>query len=383
MNYYFIIQTINVSVIRMANNLSNIAPPFIIMIIATTMILVGCESPDPSLVFSSYRNGNLDIYSINPTTLEEVNLTNSRYDESKPIVTQNGNEIVFLTKDANRYFIETMPRNGGPRKQLTANSNNLALFTNYAWSPNSDRLSFIQSITSTPTKSGLYIVETNDSIPMRLTSLTVHTGGNWSKDGSRVAFTVGDEYQQGTYVRNPNGVNEYRLTTTFDSNPTWSPVTNRIAFVSETNATSDIYLMDDDGSNIKRLTNDGYLENQMSWSPDGRYILFVSKHKCWDAINLLDNCSDAIKKRESNGELDPDIFDPEIFIVDTREDNPQPKQLTHNSILDETPVWAPDGSRIAFVSYLDGDAEIFTMSSAGGNQQRLTNNIYEDKNPSW
>ena len=124
MNYYFIIQTINVSVKRMANNLSNIAPPFIIMIIATTMILVGCESPDPSLVFSSYRNGNLDIYSINPTTLEEVNLTNSRYDESKPIVTQNGNEIVFLTKDANRYFIETMPRNGGPRKQLTANSNN-------------------------------------------------------------------------------------------------------------------------------------------------------------------------------------------------------------------------------------------------------------------
>ncbi|SVB11763.1 uncharacterized protein METZ01_LOCUS164617, partial [marine metagenome] len=155
MNYYFIIQTINISVLIMANNLSRITPFFIMAIIVATMILSGCESPDTSLVFSSQRNGNLDIYSINPITLEEINLTNSRYDESTPIVAQNGNEIVFLTKDVDRYFIETMPINGGPRKQLTKNANALPLFRHYAWSPNSDRLSFIQSITSTPAQSGL------------------------------------------------------------------------------------------------------------------------------------------------------------------------------------------------------------------------------------
>ena len=367
----------------MANNLSKAVLSLILMVFAATLIVTGCESSELSLVFSSHRNGNSDIYSINPTTLEEVNLTNSRYDESKPVVAKNGNEIVFITKDVNRYFIETMPITGGPRKQLTKNSNELPLFANVEWSPNSDRLSFIQSIESTPTKSGLYIVETNDSNPMRLTSLTVGSSGNWSKDGSRVVFTVDDAYQQGTYVRNPNGVNEYRLTTTVDSNPVWSQVANKIAYVSETNFTSDIYLMDDDGSNIKRLTNDEYTENQISWSPDGRYILFVSQHKCWDPINLLKNCSAVMEKRKSSEELDPDIYDPEIYVVDTRQDNPEPKQLTHNSVLDETPVWSPDGSRVAFVSYLDGDAEIFTMAGTGGSQQRLTNNIYEDINPSW
>ena len=81
---------------------------------------------------------------------------------------------------------------------------------------------------------------TSESNPMRLTSLKVHTGGNWSKDGSRVVFTVEDTYQQGTNVRNPNGVNEYRLTTTIDSNPMRSPVANKIAYVSETNYSPDI-----------------------------------------------------------------------------------------------------------------------------------------------
>ena len=367
----------------MAKHLSRTIPSLLLMIIMTTILLTGCESSESPLVFSSYRNGNLDIYSINTDTLEEVNLTNSRYDESKPIVAKNGNEIVFITKDVNRYSIETMPISGGPRNQLTNNSNDIPLFNNIEWSPNSDRLSFIQSSTSTAIQSGLYIVETNDSNPMRLTSLKVHTGGNWSKDGSKVAFTVEDEYQQGTYVRNPNGVNEYRLTTTIDSNPMWSPVTNKIAYVSETNSKSDIYLMNDDGSNIKRLTNDEYIKGDISWSPDGRYILFVSRHNCWDPINLLSNCSSATREKESGEKLDPDIYDPEIYIVDTRQDNPEPKQLTHNSVLDEAPVWSPDGSKIAFVSYLDGDAEIFTMSSTGDNQQRLTNNTYEDIDPSW
>ena len=291
----------------MAKHLSRTIPSLLLMIIMTTILLTGCESSESPLVFSSYRNGNLDIYSINTDTLEEVNLTNSRYDESKPIVAKNGNEIVFITKDVNRYSIETMPISGGPRNQLTNNSNDIPLFNNIEWSPNSDRLSFIQSITSTAIQSGLYIVETNDSNPMRLTSLKVHTGGNWSKDGSKVAFTVEDEYQQGTYVRNPNGVNEYRLTTTIDSNPMWSPVTNKIAYVSETNSKSDIYLMNDDGSNIKRLTNDEYIKGDISWSPDGRYILFVSRHNCWDPINLLSNCSSATREKESGEKLDPDI----------------------------------------------------------------------------
>ena len=58
-------------------------------------------------------------------------------------------------------------------------------------------------------------------------------------------------------------------------------------------------------------------------------------------------------------------------------------RLTHNVVRDDQPVWSPSGNSIAFVSYLDGDAEIFVMEADGGGQQRLTNNEAEDTGPSW
>ena len=58
-------------------------------------------------------------------------------------------------------------------------------------------------------------------------------------------------------------------------------------------------------------------------------------------------------------------------------------RLTHNTVRDDQPVWSPSGKSIAFVSYLDGDGEIFVMSADGSNQQRLTSNEAEDTEPSW
>ena len=43
----------------------------------------------------------------------------------------------------------------------------------------------------------------------------------------------------------------------------------------------------------------------------------------------------------------------------------------------------PDGRTIAFVSELDGDADIFTMDSSGQNQARITNNDSADTDPRW
>jgi TolB protein len=58
-------------------------------------------------------------------------------------------------------------------------------------------------------------------------------------------------------------------------------------------------------------------------------------------------------------------------------------RLTHNDVRDDQPVWSPTGSRIAFVSYLDEDPEIFVMNAEGGDQTRLTNNDFSDVSPTW
>ena len=58
-------------------------------------------------------------------------------------------------------------------------------------------------------------------------------------------------------------------------------------------------------------------------------------------------------------------------------------RLTHNNAVDEQPVWSPNGNRVAFVSYLDGDADIFVMNADGSQQTRITTNTARDIHPSW
>lgn len=56
---------------------------------------------------------------------------------------------------------------------------------------------------------------------------------------------------------------------------------------------------------------------------------------------------------------------------------------TENKARDDSPVWSPDGKRIAFVSYFYGTGEIIGMDADGTNQRRLTNNNADDTQPAW
>ena len=57
--------------------------------------------------------------------------------------------------------------------------------------------------------------------------------------------------------------------------------------------------------------------------------------------------------------------------------------ISHNDYCEHSPVWSPDGRRIAFVSDRDGDWEIYVMNADGSGQKRLTNSPGIERNPSW
>ena len=58
-------------------------------------------------------------------------------------------------------------------------------------------------------------------------------------------------------------------------------------------------------------------------------------------------------------------------------------RLTNNAAVDWEPAYSPDDSKIAFISYRDGNYEIYVMDADGSSQTRLPSNSADDMYPDW
>ena len=124
------------------------------------------------------------------------------------------------------------------------------------------------------------------------TRLTFNEAGDsfpaWSPNGRQIAFSSqrdsggrNGEINSEIYVMDADGTNQRRLThyPGIDGDPEWSPDSTQIAFSSTRAAKEgerklEIYVMDADGSNVKQVTNAGFAQRP-KWSPDGEWILFM------------------------------------------------------------------------------------------------------------
>jgi Tol biopolymer transport system component len=164
---------------------------------------------------------------------------------------------------------------------------------------------------------------------------------NWE-----VAFTSDRDGNLEVYAMNADGSNVRRLTDNpaSDSTPKWSPDGSQIAFVSDRDGNLEIYVMNADGSNPRNLTNNPASDGTPAWAPGGSQIVFASD-------------------RDGNAEL---------YVMNA--DGSNPRNLTNNPASDGTPAWSPDGSRIAFVSSRGGSgSELYMMDSNGGSVRQITN----------
>jgi len=84
-----------------------------------------------------------------------------------------------------------------------------------------------------------------------------------------------------------SGNNLRRLTDhrAYDGQPSWSPDSRQIAFVSERNGRFNIYVMDSSGNNLRKLTNHPAYDRPPNWSPDGQRIAFQSLRGCLKTLS--------------------------------------------------------------------------------------------------
>ena len=102
---------------------------------------------------------------------------------------------------------------------------------------------------------------------------------DWSPVSNTITFRESYGSEGGIFsldLDNPPYWYPYRITSGDDGLPAWSPNGKQIAFVRKENNNIDIYTINSDGSNLKRLTERPATDRGPSWSPDGQWIAFTS-----------------------------------------------------------------------------------------------------------
>ena len=294
---------------------------FLLLLVLMVSLDSTAQRFDPRIVFASNRDGDWDIYSMGVNGDNVVQLTDDPASDRYPACSPNGRRIVFRSE-----------------RDLTPE---------------------------------LYVMDSDGSNVIRLTHDDFLKGRpSWSPDGIKIAFSsfrnVVGNWE--IYVMDADGNNLINLTKDkmWDESPIWSLDGSKMAFVSfhdgGFNTPHHIFVMNADGTGRRNLTADTNLRRNWgpSWSPDGRKIAFDSLLHFFPAASRSD-----------------------IFVITA--DGKELEQLTDGPGDSISPVYSPDGTKIAYVSGRGGDSNIYIMDANGKSAVNLTKTPpgIDNTSPSW
>lgn len=140
-----------------------------------------------------------------------------------------------------------------------------------------------------------------------------------------------------------------------------------------------IYTMDLATGAVRRVSPGAGRTTCSYFHPQKQRILFASSHLDPDAAK---HQAEEIEKLKTNPpKRYAWDFDPKLDIFETDFDGKNAKRLTDAEGYDAECAYSPDGSRVVFCSFRDGDGEIYVMDAEGKNQTRLTNTKGYDGGP--
>lgn len=225
------------------------------------------------IVFTSARDGDSDIYSMNATGSDLYQITNNPGTEGYAAHSPDGARIAYYAyTDLITWSIYIMDADGGNPQRLTDTEG--VRDSGPAWSPDGGRIAFGRERGG---RQELWVMNPDGSDQHRIGS--VYGGSpDWSPDGTQIAFASQDAGYAEIYVMDVDGSHPRQLTdnTAQDWWPAWSPDGTRIAFMSDRDGDFEIYVMNADGSDTIQLTHNEAEDWNPDWSPDGSLLVFVS-----------------------------------------------------------------------------------------------------------
>jgi TolB protein len=209
---------------------------------------------------------------------------------------------------------------------------------------------------------------------------------NWAPDGKAIVFSAEVGTGKGDiYEMRADGSRRRDLTNSPDANdasPAVSPDGRTIAFESERGGNVDIYLMDRDGRNVRRLTTDPAEDRSPAWSPDGSRIVFASGRDRRDGADLYSMKADGgdVQRLTSDGGVWAPQYsrdgrsiafqmNRDVYVVDAA--SRATRRITSDPANGMNPTWSPDGQQLAFVTTRNRQVELFTANGNGTDAKAL------------
>jgi TolB protein len=221
------------------------------------------------------------------------------------------------------------------------------------WSPDARAIAYTSWRTGFPDIFISRIYEGTMSNPAKGTANAHNSLPMFSPDGTRLAFMSNRDGNNEIYIMNVDGSGLRRLTNhpNIDATPTWSPSGTQLAFTSDRGGTPSIYIVGADGLGLRRVTFEN--SDRATWSPAPRNeIAFTARTGPGYDIKVLELATEQIR------------------------------QLTFGEGTNEAPAWSPNGRHLAFWSTRAGRAQIFTVDYDGKNVRQLTREG-NNQQPHW
>jgi Tol biopolymer transport system component len=232
------------------------------------------------ITLSSDREGDSAIYSMNADGSGVRRLLRSKTAVGPGPWSPDGRKLLY---NRNPGDVWVMKADGSGRRNLTRNA---AFDCCGTWSPDGRKIAFTSNRDG---NNELYVMNADGSGQRNLAPApsSQEFSGGWSPDGRTILFTTDRDGNEEIYAMNVDGSNPRNLTRHplndgRDGGFSWSPDGRKIVFAtnrdrirgSDGKVSTELYVMNADGSAQQRLTRTPEFEFVSSWSPDGRRIAF-------------------------------------------------------------------------------------------------------------
>ena len=414
-----------------------------------------------STVVDSYRvayslntsnDNESNIFSSGEENNEIVQLTSHSLDSYSGSYNYDGSQIVFVSDRAGKKQIYRANADGTGAIPLTNASCN-SIEPHWCKVTNPVNPSFNKIVFASDAHSGwqLYTMDSDGTNLTRLTNRTtsVYDGDDyspcWNYDGTRICFvSTRDEIEQIYYVQyDGTGTTGVDITGYSNIDPAYNPTSNNIVFSSNRTGSYDLYTIDDNGSNLTRVTQTGRDTTEASWLSDTS-IVFVSRSNATKNIYTINSDGTSQSRITYSAEDDsspqanpaetriiydttrnkykvvmsclstgipitrltensPESFCPSFdstgeflaFCSDRGDGNINiyktgsdlnigtATAVTSNTGVSWQPTWSPDSLTIAFSTNKDGNYQIYKVNADGTSQTRLINDLFDCTFPSW